>query len=150
MRTMLIGAVCLLLVASAAAQSKKSEPAAGTPAKALEAKVRKAWEDFKNRNKDGFASILADGFREVEEESDGFADKKAILEQIDQFELIQYTLKNFDVKPVGSNAELVTYLAEYTGKYEGKSLQSKTIYGEVWTKRGSDWKLLYVQETNVK
>jgi hypothetical protein len=146
---MLISAVCFLLMASASAQSKKLEPSA-PPAKALEAKVREAWEDFKNKNKDGFASLLADGFREVEEDSKGFTDKKAILEQIDQFELTQYTLKDFDVKPIGSNAALVTYLAEYTGKYEGKSLQSKTIYGEVWTKHGNEWKLLYVQETNVK
>ena len=150
MRATLICAVCILLFASASAQSKKPETPAGPPAKALEAKVRKAWEDFKNKDKDGFASILGDGFREVEEDSDGFADKKAILEQIDQFELSRYTLKDFDVRPIGSNAALVTYLAEYTGKYEGKSLQSKTIYGEIWTRHGNDWKLLYVQETNVK
>jgi len=149
MRATLISAVCILLFASASAQSKKPETPTGPPAKALEAKVRKAWEDYKNRNKDGFAAILAEGFREMEEES-GFTDKKTILDQMDQFELTQYTLKDFDVRPVGSGGALITYLAEYTGKYEGKPVQSKTVYGEVWTKHGNDWKLLYVQETNVK
>jgi len=48
MRVMLISAVCVLFVASASAQPKKLEQAAGAPAKALEAKVRKAWEDYKN------------------------------------------------------------------------------------------------------
>jgi len=48
---MLISALCVLLIASASAQSKKSEPAGGAPAKALEAKVRKAWEDYKNKTR---------------------------------------------------------------------------------------------------
>jgi hypothetical protein len=44
----LITALCVLLFASASAQSKK--PQTGPPTKLLEAKVRKAWEDFKNKN----------------------------------------------------------------------------------------------------
>jgi hypothetical protein len=150
MRKMLITAVCFLLFASAAAQSKKPQPQTGPPAKLFEAKVRKAWEDYKNKNKDGFAAILADGFREVEEDSSGFADKKAILEGMDQLELSQYTLKDFDTRPAGANAALVTYMADYSGKLAGEPLQAKCIYGEVWTKRGNEWKLLYVQETKVK
>lgn len=112
--------------------------------------MRKAWEDYKNKNKDGFATILANGFREVEEDGNGFGDKKAILEQMDQFELSQYTLKDFEVKPVGSRGALITYLADYSGKYAGGPLQAKTAYGEVWTRQGDEWKLLYVQETKVK
>jgi hypothetical protein len=150
MREMLITTVCVLLLASASAQSKKPKPQTGPPAKRLEAKVRKAWEDYKNKNKDGFAAILADGFREVEEDSNGFADKKAILEEMDQFELSRYTLKDFDAGPVGANAALVTYTAAYSGKLAGQPLQAKCVYGEVWTKQGNEWKLLYVQETKVK
>lgn len=150
MRAMLITAVCVLLFASASAQSKKPEPQSGATAKLLEAKVRKAWEDYKNKNKEGFAAILGDGFREVEEESNGFAGKKTILEEIDKFELDQYTLKDFDTRSVGPNAALVTYIAEYSGKFAGEPLQSKAAYGELWTKHGNEWKLLYVQETKVK
>jgi hypothetical protein len=150
MREMLITAVCLLLFASAAAQSKKPQPQTGPPAKLLEAKVRKTWEDYKNKNKDGFAAILADGFREVEEDSSGFADRKAILEEMDQLELSQYTLKDFDTRPAGVNAALVTYMADYSGKVAGEPLQAKCVYGEVWTKQANEWKLLYVQETRVK
>ena len=113
MRVMLISAVCVLFVAGASAQSKKLEPATGAPAKALEAKVRKAWEDYKNKNKAGFAAILADGFREVEEDGNGFGDKKAILEAIDQFELSQYTLKDFAVKPLAAD-RCVVYRRLYT------------------------------------
>lgn len=147
---MLITAVCVLLFASASAQSKKPKLQTGPPAKLLQAKVRQAWEDYKNKNKDGFAAILADGFREVEEESNGFADKKAILQEMDQFELSQYTLKDFDTRPVGANAALVTYMADYSGRFAGEPLQAKCAYGEVWTKQGNEWRLLYVPETRVK
>jgi hypothetical protein len=82
--------------------------------------------------------------------SNGFADKKAILEEIDKFELSQYTLKDFETRPIGADAALVTYIAEYSGKFAGEPLQSKAAYGELWTKHGNEWKLLYVQETRVK
>ena len=126
MRATQISAVCVLLLASASAQSRKPEPSAGPPANILEAKVRKTWEDYKNRNKDGFAAVLADGFREVEEDSDGFADKKTILQEMDQVELSQYTLKNFDTRPLGANTALVTYIAEYSGKASGEPLAIKS------------------------
>ena len=150
MPEMLITAVCVLPLAGASAQSRKPKPQTGPPAKLLESKVRKAGEDYKNKNKDGFAAILADGFREGEEESNGFADKKAILGEIDQFELSQYTLKDFDARPIGADAALVTYMADYSGKFAGEPLQAKAAHGQVWTKQGNEWKLLYVQETKVK
>ena len=148
MKSISIAMVCVVMLAAASAQSSKQH--AAPPAKALEAKVRKAWEDYKNKNKDGFAAILADGFREVEEGGTGFADKKAVVDGIDQFDISQYTLKDFDVKAIGSNGALITYVAEYSGKYAGEPRHSKTAYGEVWTKHGNEWKAIYAQETNVK
>jgi hypothetical protein len=65
---------------------------------------------------------------------------------MDQFELSQYTLKDFDARPVGANAALVIYMADYSGKFEGEPLQATSAYGKVWTKQGNEWKLLYVQE----
>jgi hypothetical protein len=41
-------------------------------------------------------------------------------------------------------------MADYSGKLAGQPLQAKCVYGEVWTKQGNEWKLLYVQETKVK
>jgi hypothetical protein len=50
MREILITAACVLLFASASAQSKKPKPQTGPPAKLLEAQVCKAWEDYKDKN----------------------------------------------------------------------------------------------------
>jgi hypothetical protein len=44
----------------------------------------------------------------------------------------------------------MTYTAEYSGTYGNEPLQMKAIYGEVWVKVGSIWKLLWVQETKLK
>ncbi|MGO9126385.1 MAG: nuclear transport factor 2 family protein [Terriglobales bacterium] len=151
MKTALITAACLLLLTMAPAQEQKKHPAASTPdATALEGKIRKVWEDFKNKNKAAVAAILAGGFRELEEDGSGFGDNKALLAMIDAFELTSYNLKDLKVQPLGKGSALVTYLAHYEGKAGGQPIQSNTGYGEVWVHQGNGWKLLYVQETNIK
>ena len=143
-------AVGMILVACASAQAPKHASHAGPPAKELEAKVREAWEDFKTKNKDAFAAILADGFTEAEEDGNGFRDAKAEVAEIDQFDLDKYTLTDFKVRPIGSDGALVTYMAEYSGKVAGQPVSEKDAVGEVWVRRGKDWKVLHVQETKAK
>ena len=150
MRNALVTATLLLLIATVAAQDKKPSATSTQDPSIFETKVRKAWETFKSKNKDAFAAMLADGFRELEEDGNGFGDAKSVLAMIDQFELATYTLKGFKVTPVCKDAALVNYLAHYEGKAGGQPIQANTAYGEIWVKRGNDWKLLYVQETIVK
>lgn len=66
-RTALLCFICFLLPLTLLAQEEKKSAAAktasaGNAATVLEAKIRKAWEDYKNRDKKAFAAILADGF----------------------------------------------------------------------------------------
>ena len=144
--TLLIAAVCLAMIATATAQSKSAVPSATE----MEAKVKKSWEDFKTKNKAGFAADLAEGFREVEDDGDGARDQKAELEEMDQLELTQFALTNFKVDSIGGDGVLVTYAGEYSGKFDGKDVHQKAVYSEVWVRRGNAWKVLYIQETNVK
>jgi hypothetical protein len=150
MRTTLTAVVCLLLLAGAGAQEKTHSPTSTQDASVLEAKIRKVWDGFKNKNKESVAAALADDFRELEEDGNGFGDKTAELAMVDEFELSSYNLKDFKVRSLGKDSALVTYLAHYEGKAGGQPIKSNTAYGEVWIKQGNDWKLLYVQETNVK
>jgi steroid delta-isomerase-like uncharacterized protein len=131
---------------------KVDQPSQGvaTGLDVLEAKVRKAWEDFKNKNKSGFAAILADGFQEAEDDGGGFRDQQTEVAEIDQFNLSQYTLKDFNIEPIGADGALVKYLGEYSGTVAGQHVDGKSAWGEVWVRRGDDWKLLHVQETKVK
>jgi hypothetical protein len=149
-----IATACLLLLAcSATAQemqqaAAKSAPASATPA--LEAKVRKVWEAFKSKNKSALGASLSDDFRQMEEGNGGFADKKAEVASVDEFELTSYMLKDFSVKPLGTRSALVTYTAHYEGKTGGQMAKSDSIFGEVWVHEGAGWKAFYIQETAIK
>lgn len=149
MRKILLAASCLLLLAPAMAQ-QKSTPSNSTVASTLEAKIRKVWEDFKNKDKASLASALADDFREVEEGATGFGDKKAELASVDEFEITTYTLKDFTVRPLGPNSALVTYLAHYEGKSGNEAVNANSAFSEVWIRDGNTWKGLFVQETALK
>lgn len=154
MKSIVVFAVGLMLLASAWAQNQKNSDKTTTQssslAKTLEAKDRKSWEDYKNRNKKSFAASLADGFAEVTDGADSIFSKDTELAEMDHFKLDQYVLHNFNVRPLGGSAALVTYSAEYSGSYDNSPINMKTVYGEVWVKSGNNWKQLWVQETKVK
>jgi hypothetical protein len=157
MKSLLISIACLLLFNTCFAQAQKkpisAKAASGSHsslAAVLESKTRKAWEDYKNRKKEAFAAILAPGFSEVTNEADGIFGKDTELSEMDHFALAKYDLKDFKVRPLGNSAALVTYNAEYSGSYDNSPVNIKTVYGEVWTKIGGGWKLLWTQETKLK
>lgn len=152
MKRMLVLAVCFTMLQFALAQEKSgSSQVAGQQVSAvLEGKVRKAWEDFKKKDKKSFSAILADEFREVEEDGGGLRDAKAEVAEIDAFDINQYTLSDFTVHPIGNEAALVNYVASYSGSAGGQKVDGKEVCAEIWVKHGGTWKVLYVQSTNVK
>jgi|ERR1051326_1520652 hypothetical protein len=147
-------AMAVLLVTVAGAATAQEKPAAksnpGIPP--LEAKERKLWDDFKNKDKAGLASLLDDDFRQFEEGQSTFGDKKTEVNAVDEFELVSYTLSDFTVKSLGPNSALVTYIAQYEGKSGGEASKAKSVFAEVWIRKGkdNDWKDFYMQETYVK
>ena len=142
--------ILILLCASMAmAQDKQSATSkAGVPP--VEAHVRKLWEAFKNKDKVTLSSLIDDHFRMFEEGLSTFGDKKAEVNAPDEYELLTYTLSDFTVKPLGPNTALVTYRAQYEGKSGGEIAKGNSIFGEVWTRSGNDWRALYLQETYIK
>jgi len=148
MKTTLIAFTCVLMLASAAAQ-EKVPVATSTPA-VLEAHVQKLWAAFKAKDKTALAASLSDNFREFEEDTSKFGDKKTEVALVDDFDLTSYTLKDFTVKPLGPNNALVTYVAHYESKSGGQTAKVDSVFGEVWTLEANDWKALYIQETYMK
>ena len=145
-------AIALLLsfVGTAAPQAKQQAAALKAASPPLEASVRKVWEAFKNKDKATLSSLIDDQFRMFEEGLSTFADKKAEVNAPDEYELLSYTLSDFTVKPLGPSTALVTYRAQYEGKSGGEITKGNSIFGEVWTRSGNDWKVLYLQETYIK
>lgn len=150
MKSITVALLLLLPFAGSPAQQKSPAEHSSAPTATLENRVNKAWADFKNKDKSGFASILADGFREVEDDGNGFRDGKAEVGEIDEFAITDYALKDFSVKSLAPNAALVNYIAEYNGSAGGEKVHEKDAYGEVWIKQAGNWKVLYVQSTKVK
>ena len=149
-RTWAAVAVLILAFASAAVAQEKQTTTAKTATPAVEASVRKLWEAFKNKDKATLSSLIDDNFRMFEEGLSTFSDKKAEVNAPDEYELLSYTLSDFTVKPLGPNTALVTYRAQYEGKSGGEIAKGNSIFGEVWTRSGSGWKALYLQETYIK
>ena len=147
-RTLVATAVLMSFASSAVAQEKTATAKASTPP--VEASVRKLWEAFKNKDKATLSSLIDDQFRMFEEGLSNLADKKAEVNAPDEYELLNYTLSNFTVKPLGPSTALVTYRAQYEGKSGGETAKGNSIFGEVWTRSGNDWKVLYLQETYIK
>ena len=148
-RTLFAIAVTLLLACAAQAQQKQpTKSQSGAPP--LEARERKLWEAFKNKDKATLSGLLDDQFRQFEEGQSTFGDKKTEVSAPDEFELISYTLSDFTIRPLGPNAALVTYIAQYEGKSGAETSKAKSVFGEVWVRAGSEWKDLYMQETYVK
>src|SRR5258708_16668310 len=119
MKITLIAAACLLTLASATAQEK--QPAAKSSAATLEAHVQKLWAAFKAKDKAALAATLSDNFREFEEDTSEFGDKKTEVALVDDFDLVSYTLKDFTVKSLASNSPLITYLPHYETKSRGQT-----------------------------
>jgi hypothetical protein len=150
MKTNLIVIALLLCFVSAAAAQEKQAAKPATASPQLEAQVRKLWEAFKKKDKTTLSSLLDDRFRIFEEGLTAIGDKKTEVNAVDDFELLSYTLSDFTVKPIAPNAAVVTYIARYEGKSGGEVSKGKSVFGEVWTRTGNDWKAFYMQETYIK
>ena len=150
-RTLIAVAVLLLSFADAVpAQEKQPAAKPGSVSPQLEVRVRKLWESFKNKDKAALSGMLDDRFRLFEEGLSAIGDKKAEVNAVDDFELLNYTLSDFTVKPIAPNAALVTYTAQYEGKSGGEVSKAKSVFGEVWIRSGNEWKAFYMQETYMK
>jgi hypothetical protein len=152
MRLRLIAVAWLLLVFNVFAQDKaQTKPAAPqSPYVAgAEARSRKVWEDFKNRDKAALSATLADGFR-VLEEGANFTDAKGYLSGLDDFTLKSYELKDYVVIPLNRDTILMNYHARYEGVSGGETSQGNAGFSEVWVRSNGGWKIQYLQETYVK
>ena len=143
-------AVCLLVLTAVLANAQRQSNAQGGIAGVLESNVRKAWEDYKTKNKADLASLLADDFRIIQDGDTAFGDKKADVEEVDTLNVRDYNLSNFTVTPIGNDGALVTYFAEFTMVPSGQEVHGKIVVGEVWVKRGTEWKAIYAQGSAVK
>jgi uncharacterized protein (TIGR02246 family) len=119
-------------------------------AASLEAKVRTAWDAFKTRDKDKYATFLTDDFQAVEADGDGERSKARILREVEHSMYTDYVLQLFQVQPLGADNAFVTY--EATIQFPaGSAVRYKRLFvGELWAEQGHQWKMKRYQETPVR
>jgi len=116
----------------------------------FESKVRVEWEALKNKDKNGYAELLADDYQGVEADGKGERNKLQALNELAETNVFNYTLWGFKVIPLGSDVTFVVY--EITMQFPPKSQvrYSRVYISELWARRGGQWKELHYQETHVK
>jgi hypothetical protein len=162
MRTRLVfaclaGLSCVALAQQPPAPAKNVENAQSGAASAdsglkemFETKIRVEWEALKNKDKNGYAELLADDYLGVEVDGKGERNKIQAVGELAETNVFTYTLWGFKLIPLGPDAAFVIY--ESTMQFPSRSqLRLSRVYiTELWVKRAGQWKELHYQETHVK
>ena len=162
MRTRLVfaclaGLSCVALAQQPPAPAKSVENAPSGAASAdsglkemFETKIRVEWEALENKDKNGYAELLADDYLGVEVDGKGERNKIQAVGELAETNVFRYTLWGFKLIPLGPDAAFVIY--ESTMQFPPRSqLRLSRVYiTELWVKRAGQWKELHYQETHVK
>src|SRR5579872_1774097 len=96
-RTLVVLSVMLFAFAGGVTAQEKQAAKTKAGAPPLEAKVQKLWEAFQKKDKATLSTLIDDGFRQFEEGMTTFADKKAEVNAVDEYELLNFKLSDFDI-----------------------------------------------------
>ena len=116
----------------------------------LEAKVRAAWAAFRKKDKDAYASFLADDFQAVEADGEGERTKLHVLREVEHCMYTEYLLQFFQVQPLGADYAFVTYESSMQFPKSAALRFRRVFVGELWTSRNGAWKMMRYQETLVR
>lgn len=145
-------AVAIVLVTclafSAMAQAPKSS--AKSDSSTLEAAIHKAWDSFKNQNKDAYAALLTEDTTQVWADNKPPRNKATAVKDMSSLKLDSYALSHMKITMLGPDAALATYQAKVSFMADGKKVSPTLAVSDVWVKRGGEWKDLSYQESEIK
>jgi len=116
----------------------------------LERREKQGWEAFKNKDGNGFTAIATDDYTAVIADGNGERDLKGTLDSMKEITINSYTLSDFKLTLMGSNAALLRYKASANYTIGTQPISGKLAVSDIWVKRGSQWKSLRYQETEMK
>jgi hypothetical protein len=135
--------------ANAAATPAASPAMAATAAHdAIIAQEKQVWDAIKNKDFDGFASMLAD--EQIYVSDDGSYDKAATLKGVKELALTDVALSDWKVLDLDKEAAVVTYTLNLKGTSGGQQIPAVPVRASTaWMKRNGKWVALYHQDTEV-
>jgi hypothetical protein len=112
------------------------------------AQEKQVWEAIKNRDFDGFASMLAD--EQIYVSDDGAHDKADTVKGVKDLALTDVSFSDWKVINLDKEAAVVTYTLNIKGSAGGQPIQSVPVRASTaWMKRNGKWVALYHQDTEV-
>ena len=116
----------------------------------FESKIKVEWEALKNKDKKGYAELLADDYEGVEVDGRGERNKIQAVNELADTNVYNYTLWGLKLDPLGPDAALVIYEVTMQFPPKARVRYSRVYISELWVKRAGQWKELHYQETHVK
>jgi hypothetical protein len=116
----------------------------------FESKIKTEWDALKNKDKKGYAELLADDYQGVEVDGRGERNKIQAVNELVQQNVFSYTLWGYTLTPLGPDAALVIYESTIQFPPKAQIRYSRVYISEIWVKRAGQWKELHYQETRVK
>jgi len=135
---------------SAAASARNAGSNKSDLQTALEQREKQGWEAFKNKDKTAFAAIVTDDYTAVIADGSGERDLTGTLDAMKEITINSYTLSDFKLTWIGSNAALLHYRASANYTIGNQTISGKLAVGDIWVKRGGQWKSLRYHETEMK
>ena len=153
-KIVLFAVCCATLALVAQAQKAASGGKAGSRDSALQAvlerREKQGWEAFKNKDRNGFSAIATDDYTAVIADGKGERDLKGTLDSMKEITINSYTLSDFKLTSMGANAALLRYKASASYTIGTQPISGELAVSDIWVKRGSQWKSLRYQETEMK
>lgn len=120
---------------------------AATPDKnAMEAKIKAAWQAYKDKNTDEFKKLADKDLRCVY--PDGISNMQKELDAMNKWEIKSFTISDFDSFTDEPDVVVATYKVTLEATYDGKDMSGTYNAGDVWKKEKGTW--LAIFHTGIK
>jgi hypothetical protein len=115
---------------------------AATPDKeAIMAKVKAAWQAYKDKKSDEFKKVVDKDLRCVYAE--GIQNRQKELDDMNKWDIKSFTISDFDSFTDEPDVVVVTYKVAIDGTYDGKDMSGTYNAGDVWKKEKGAWLAIF-------
>ena len=118
-------------------------------ASALVERLQKIWDAYLLADEKTHSAFLADDYRAVHPDGTVHVGKPS-AEEIAAEPIEDYWLRDLEAWPVGEEGAIATYTAEVEVRNGLSARRFQFAVGEVWMKRGGQWKCRYYHATMLK
>lgn len=115
----------------------------------LAERIQRIWDAYLAIDEAAHSELLSDDYRAVHPDGTVHLGKPT-ARGIAAAPIEDYWLRDLEAWPVGAEGAIVTYDAEVEVRDGLSALRHRFAVGEVWMKRGGEWKCRYYHATMMK